>query len=739
MSRPRTLKFGISIGDQGDAAFRVTGFQLAEELSRGCRGTIDIEAQAKVDLDDLIGEEVVLTIRSGEQAPERHFQGVVLGAELASAQPEHFQIALEMGARLELLKLGQNTRIFQKQSVPEVVREVLQEAGLDGEAQSWKTASSYSKRDFVTQFNESDFAFISRLLAGEGIGFAIRNEDKDTVVFFDGDDGFVPLAHETVLVDRGSTQVHENTVLKLRDCQAGTCDAVMVRDYDFKRPAFDLSHKEQAPKASGREVYLHPGGFVELPEGKRLARRALERLQVGARLRHGQSDSPFFEPGRTFTLQEHPRSELNGDHALIAVVHRGESSSKNGKPQDTYSNEFRAIPKGVPFRPPTEAKPVAHGIQVAFVTGPPGQELHGSEHGEVKVRLAWDPSGTKDDRSSTWLRVGQLALGGSMIVPRVGFEVIVDRELGDLDRPLVVGHLYNGEAPPPYSLPQAATKSSIQTATTAGGAGANELRMEDSDGAEEIMINASKDFTCSSENDAVVAVQVNATEKTGANHSFSVGANHTSTVVGSRTLKVGANQSLNVGGDLSVAVGGASKLDVGAMRRLTVGGDLTENTQGSLTRTVGGLQSVTAVAGYQRKVVGQSQTTVGAAWIEACATSRASTCGGARIETVAGLKMVKAKTASVNCGVAHVLNAASVRTKVGGNRVDDAGAALLITAGGGLSVKADNINITGKTKVVLRVGGSTLELTPGSVKLKSSSVDLKGVKKLGSTSSHNSN
>jgi len=154
---------------------------------------------------------------------------------------------------------------------------------------------------------------------------------------------------------------------------------------------------------------------------------------------------------------------------------------------------------------------------------------------------------------------------------------------------------------------------------------------------------------------------------------------------------------------------------------------------------VGGLQAVTGVADYERKVVGGVKTSVGAAWLEASASSRMTTCGTLRLETVGALKMVKAKTAAVSCGAAYAMQAAAEKVTCGGNRVDKAKAALAITAGGGLSVKADNINITGETKVVLRVGGSVVEVTPSGVKIKSSKVQLKGVKKLGSTSNHGTN
>ncbi|HLL01404.1 MAG TPA: type VI secretion system tip protein TssI/VgrG [Myxococcaceae bacterium] len=741
MGDERNLKFALSI-DEGDPALHhVVRFELEEALSEGSRGWVELETTQPVDAEQLPGKPYLLRILTGDEAPERCFHGLIYAASVEAYIPEHFRVRLEVGSRLHLLELGQQVRLFQKKSVREVVELLLKEADISPDAQSWILSDPPPQRDALTQYNESDYAFARRLLAEEGIVFAVRNDDvAETLAFFDGPDGLEKILGEPTLLDRAGTRTDENTVLQVSERHGTTPDAVMVRDYDAKRPSVDLSHREEAQGARGREVYVHPGRFEELEDGKRLARRSLERLQALRVLREGTSDCPFLEPGRTFTLEGHSRLELNGDQLVLSVQHRGAlRRGQEGAPEETYENTFRTIPAERPFRPDVHPARPAVGVEIAFVTGPAGMELHGSERGEVKVRFPWDRSGITDDRSSPWLRVGQLALGGSMIVPRVGFEVLVDHEKGERDRPLVTGHLYNGEAPPPYALPDHATRSSIQTATTGGGPGANELRFEDGSGGEEIFLNASHDLTVSVEHDTNFRVVVDETTEVGSNRTVSVGANHSLQVGGSRTLEVGATQKINVGGDLSDAVGGDSQVQVGGTRKLTIGGDFTENTTGSLERTVGGLQSVTGIRGVERKVVGSAKTTVGAAWLEACADSRSTTCGTARIETVGALKMVKAKTVAVSCGVAYAMNAVAEKVQCGGNRVDKAGAALAITAGGGLSVKADNINITGESKVVLRVGGSVVEVTPTGVKIKSSNIQLKGVKKLGSKAMHKSN
>jgi type VI secretion system secreted protein VgrG len=222
-------------------------------------------------------------------------------------------------------------------------------------------------------------------------------------------------------------------------------------------------------------------------------------------------------------------------------------------------------------------------------------------------------------------------------------------------------------------------------------------------------------------------------EKVGSNQGLAVGSNLSEEIVGARSTKVAVDAKLAVSADLSDGVKGALQTTVGAIRKQTVGGDLAETVKGTLDRTVGGLQAVTGIGGVQRSVKGSSTTTVGAACLEAVAMSRSSNVGGTRIETVAGLKLIKAKTMSVDCGKAHVTNCAALQTDVGGDRNDQAGRGLAITAGGGISIEAENINIVAESRLLFRIGASSLELTPQGVTLKSTSLDLTGTKKLGST------
>src|SRR5262249_51741464 len=127
------------------------------------------------------------TIATGEGHTPRTFHGLVLEATDTVLPGGQWELELTVVARMELLRLGQNCRLFQDKSVPDVVKAVLEEAGLDAAAQGWKTRGQHPTRTVITQWNESDWDFVRRLLASEGIGMLVRaaDRDDDQVVFFD--------------------------------------------------------------------------------------------------------------------------------------------------------------------------------------------------------------------------------------------------------------------------------------------------------------------------------------------------------------------------------------------------------------------------------------------------------------------------------------------------------------------------------------------------------------------------
>ena len=172
-----------------------------------------------------------------------------------------------------------------------------------------------------------------------------------------------------------------------------------------------------------------------------------------------------------------------------------------------YSGRSRFRPRRV------TPQPIVKGPQTAVVTGPPGEEIHTDEHGQIKVQFHWDREGQYDDNTSCWMRVSQVHAGqgwGAMDIPRVGEEVIVDFLEGDPDRPLVTGRVYNAEAMPPFSLPAEKTRRGNSTKTYKGN-GFNEMSMDDTPGKEQLRMNAQHNMDSNVNNNQTLVVGVDRT------------------------------------------------------------------------------------------------------------------------------------------------------------------------------------------------------------------------------------
>jgi type VI secretion system secreted protein VgrG len=719
----------LSVDGHPPSLFRVARFEGEERLSSPGALTVDANTEQAVDPDELVDRRAELTVELW--GTKRRFQGIVTEADLEMVREDVFAVRVTIAPKLAVLDLGRSSRIFQEQSVKEIVSAVLHDSGVERAA--WKLSETHPKRAFVAQHQESDLAFLGRLLSEEGIGFAVTGgEDGEEISLFDDSTRASPIDGETTLYDRTAVQAATEAVWEVSERRRTASDAVVLKDYDLRRPQVDLTAKKEAPDASGREIYLHPGGYAEEPEGKRRARACLEAIRAGTHGFHGRASCLRLAPGRTFTMQASPDASANCDHFVVAVRHRGFTQEPRTGSTWAYENEFDSIRADMPWRPSLQPSGPVRGPQVAAVTAPPGQEIHCDEYGRVKVRFLWERRGPADDRSSQWLRVSQIPLGGSLVLPRAGFEVLVDFEQGDLDRPFVAGHLYNGESKPPYDLPGAKTRSSFQSATTSGGGGANELRFEDSAGSEEILLNASKDLSVSAHDDASATVGNDRKASIGASRKLVVGQDHLANVKADRKLTVAANLDLKVTANLTDGVGGSESVSVGGMRKVDVGGDKVGSIKGSFARKVGALQATTAIIGVQRKTVGSSEMNVAAAWAEMVAGSRKSDCGGNRTETTGAVKVVKAKQMKVSAGTNLVVTVAgALSTKAGGSRSDSAGRALALSSGAGLSVKAQTILIEAKKALLVRAGSvSFVLLSAGLVLVKAKEIDLRGVKKL---------
>jgi type VI secretion system secreted protein VgrG len=651
---------------------------------------------------------------AGEAA--RRFEGIVMRVrEVWRGAGPVFRITI--GSPLDLLALSTDCRIFQEMTVPEIVRTVLQDSGFPAARIVERLSGTYAKLPSCTQYGETMLAFVSRLLESEGAFY----------FFEDGDDGLDLVlgdaadAHRSArpaklpyVIDTGL--IGKPAVVSLTEVESLRPSKVTLRDLDWQKPALDLEAAAEKTAARARELYDYPGGYTTPADGKRRAKIRMEALVASTTGVRGTASAPSLAPGRAFELENGPRDDLSREWLVTEVVHTWTKASGLTQP---WLATFRALPKSTPYRPLQKTpRPRLSGPQTAFVTGPSGQEIHTDEHGRIKLKFPWDRRAKFDDKSSPWVRVAQGSMSGAMAIPRIGWEVLVEFEHGDPDRPVVVGRLYNATYVPPYPLPDKKTVSTLMGFSSPEGAGHNEIRIDDAAGAEHIHLHAQKDLGLTVAHDRRTAITTSRMVTIKADEAITVKGNRSlevkglweTTVAGGQTLSVEGARTKTIKKDEKITVNGDRKLTVTGSHKIATEANATLGAEGDVAATIAGTLTESADEATSIVVGDDMSLTVGGPKTESAKKGKTSTTDGKRSLTVGGAMVdVSGKDLSV---------------LVGGKRTASVGAAWTVTAGADIQMSSRDaleitvgaaLTMTGAAGISFRVGSSKVLVGQGGV------------------------
>ena len=405
-------------------------------------------------------------------------------------------------------------KIFQNKKAPEIIKDVLGKYGISIEE---KLTGSYRTWVYMVQYDESDFNFVSRVMEAEGIYYYFEHSNGNHKLVLADDIGShspLPNGPSTIPYYSGdrAAHVHDEDFIDgwtfAEDIASGKFAA---DDYDFEKPKALLDTKEVKPAGhpeDDREIYKWPGGYTEVSDGENYARITIEQQGAPREAAHGEGNARNIAPGYLFTFSKYPRGDQNKEYLVESAFYRFEEnvrrsdgaggsggSKRAGTDSPTsYRIGFDVIPKSTSYRSQRATpKPHTTGPQTAVITGPAGEEIHTDKYGRVKVQFHWDRYGKFDENSSCWIRVSQTWAGsnyGSMHIPRIGQEVIVDFLNGDPDYPIITGRVYNATQMPAWELPKHKTQSGTQTNWSKGGGGKNMLRFEDQKGIEHLELSS---------------------------------------------------------------------------------------------------------------------------------------------------------------------------------------------------------------------------------------------------------
>ena len=523
------------------AQLRVQSLIGVESLSRPFRFEIELVAPvepgksalgANFDLRDLLYDEARVGISStqdmggGAKAKRtRWFGGVITSVTTADEQKVGWDVVrLTLEPKLTtLLSENWRSRVFLDQSVVGLTRVALkaafpqvkedvdlrfedalakrhQETGAPA-----RTRETQPEREYVVQYEESDFAFVQRWLEHEGIYYYFEHKDeRERLVFGDSSGGYSSLRKSFPYRARGSADDRADrgeVVRKLSRSLRRLPQRVVLHDYNWRTPSKQqlTSFADVLKRGHGtqREYNDH---FKTKAQGEALAKVRSQELSCREDIYEGESQVADFRPGHTFDLTEHPQGRYNQTYLLVEVRHHAEQpqTGTGGAGEVQYSNSFQAIPAAATYRPARDTPwPSIQGVMNAFVDSSESDAIYADidDHGRYRVRLPFDEafSEHKDGQGSRFMRMAQPFVAapgeerpasGFHFPLRKGTEVVLGHVDGDPDRPVILAAVPN----PDFQSPVTSDNRHESAISTPAG---NQIVIDDRQGDEGIKIRSS--------------------------------------------------------------------------------------------------------------------------------------------------------------------------------------------------------------------------------------------------------
>lgn len=617
----------------GEHELSVRRFSVDEGMSQLFHVSVTaLSSDPAIDLDDLVGKGAALAVFGADGAHARVWSGIcaeaeqfrsVDGAEGLSTYT--FAIAPELWR----LTMRTNLRIYQHVSLPDIAKSLLSE---------WKITpvleltDDYPKLEYKVQYEETDFAFLERVLQEAGISFYFRQvaehgkgHDVTKLVLADKPQSAQKRAAPLPYLGHGSfgsAGEHSSSGTMSKSLRHGK---LTLRDHDFlqppHKPLFTSATPEaaQAKEAPYEDYRWLPGagwteggaagstpvadqlGVARTNEtaAKALAARMLDAERATRDVASFATNAPDLAVGMVVAIgyevgaKVHPHPALSPNQSLL-VTH----AAYSGGAHEDWHVSVTAVFASVTHRPAlTAVKPRIWGLQSAIVVGPEGSEVHTDEHGRVRVQFHWDREGKYDGVASCWIRVGHPWAGGSFgffHVPRVGHEVLVSFFDGDPDRPVIVGSLHNVRNQVPTVLPADKATSVWRSQSTPSPSkdaepGYNEISFVDDYGAERLNVQAQRDLRALVKNDEHRDVGQNRTTVIGKKDVHHVGETYTLTVGSGVTITVdhGKRVVITTGGATITLDDGDIALHASGQITVAAGGGLTLSSTGGSVKIDG--------------------------------------------------------------------------------------------------------------------------------------------------------
>ncbi len=473
--------------------------------------------------------------------------------------------------RLSLLTLVEHNQVFLQMTLPEILKQVFADANLMH--YELRTYADYPRMDYVCQYNETTFNFISRWMESRGLYYYFEETDEgERLIIVDSKTAHTQVSDHSFRYGPKSGLRPSDPILEVFSFvsqEQVVPSQVVLKDYNYLKPTLELTAKAKITDNGAGIRYHYGDNYQTQEEGNTLAKIRAEGYLCEATTFHGESGCLLFRAGGLFTLKMHPYASFNSMYLLTSVTHSGRNTAylSSGIPdkgqdnvknieQKAYRNTFAALESQSQYRPALRTEQAKfHGVISAFIDGSgSGEYATIDEMGRYKVQLPFELAGKSEMEASWWFRLAEPYSGPAygMHFPLLkNTEVLLSFVDGNPDRPVIASAVFNTDSTNPVSNKNQALNV-IRTKRN------NHIVLGDKKGQEFVGLWSPSHNS---------GIAVGAT-KEGGGGGFSV-----ETAGDYEAVVVGGENKVVVGGSSEIVAGAESKMVLGSGLDLTVGLD----------------------------------------------------------------------------------------------------------------------------------------------------------------------
>jgi type VI secretion system secreted protein VgrG len=614
-----------------DSTYSIYKLSGKSQLGQPYTYKVTFTSLDKLEVEALVDTDVKLLLQDEKDfAKKREIYGKIYQAKEDDKVADKYLYTLTVVHPLYYLGLNQRYEIFQEKNAYEIIQEILgrYKALLQIDFHTNIAPHTFIKREYTTQYKQSDLAFIQMLCEQEGVTLWMQSDST-------------PYNVRLAQINETYNKLNEELRCNFTNSKTFAPTYAVEDYYDFRMPSKEYlsttgqtslsqSLKDNTHTSQLRhdlEVVTHKDRLeVSRPSDlKNSIKQTALKQYSNSEMVSGISHSLYTEVGFGGTLFD--TKAMKRTEVVLTTVHL-EGHFPNALDehvqdeallgQYVFEATFEATPLQTVFIPHYNiTKPLIPSSVTAIVSsGSKNTEstpntIDVDNLGRIRVIFHFD----NKYPTSCYIRFTNFSAGdgwGSQFIPRVNTEVIVNFLNGDPDRPVAIGSLYNGNNNIPKDLPSKKTQSYIKTQSMPGGSdNFNLLLFEDKGGDELVHMQAEKNHLLHVKNDSDNNIDHDERTTVGNDRTENVGHDEKITIGNDRTEKVGHDEKIDIGHNRKESVGKHESIKIGKNQSLKVGKNQHEKVGMFKTETIGMAKALSIGLGYQVSVGAAKNETVG--------------------------------------------------------------------------------------------------------------------------------